>query len=142
MGYLVHVSHDAENLQFYLWLQDYKRRFYASSARDQALSPPWDEETLPQPFGMPSDPTLRQSERTLARMMDYNINFDSKDIPLSPISDKQSLMSGSLGGNTANAIEYANAQTGLKWQACGYGPSTKVATSDSNSHHSAISFGN
>ncbi len=114
----MNVSHDPENLQFYLWLQDYKRRFYASSGREQALSPPWDEEALVQQYGMPMDSNFRQSERTLAKTMDYRINFDSRDIPLSPLSDKQSLMSGNSGGNTMNSIEYANAQTGLKWQAC------------------------
>lgn len=119
MGYLLNVSHDAENLQFYLWLQDYKRRFYAASGREQALSPPWDEEAMAQSCGTSTDPNLRQSKRTLANTMDYNINFESKDPPFSPISDTQPLMSGSLGGNNMHPIERANAQTGLTWQACG-----------------------
>jgi len=118
MGYLMNVSHDAENLQFYLWLRDYKRRFYGLAGREQALSPPWHEEALPHPYGYSAEPNLRQSDRTLAKTMDYTINFDSKNIPLSPISDKQSWMSGKLRGDTMNSIEYANAQTGLKWQAC------------------------
>lgn len=41
MDYLVYVSHDAENLQFYLWLQDYTKRFYAAPRPEQVLSPPW-----------------------------------------------------------------------------------------------------
>ena len=118
MGYLLNVSHDAENLQFYLWLQDYKRRFYAASGREQALSPPWDEEAMAQSYGKPTDPNLRQSERTLANAVDYNISFETKDPPFLPISDKQPLMSGSLGGNYMNPAEYANAHMGLTWQAC------------------------
>ena len=112
MGYVTNVSHDAENLQFYLWLQDYKRRFYASSGREQALSPPWDEESMPQPYGMSIDPNLRQSEKSLGKNMDYQINFDSKDIPLSHTSNKKSSL------NSKTSLDYANAQTGLKWNGC------------------------
>lgn len=50
MDYLVYVSHDAENLQFYLWLQDYTKRFYAAPRAEQVLSPPWfDAEAAAQP---------------------------------------------------------------------------------------------
>lgn len=50
MDYLVYVSHDAENLQFYLWLQDYTKRFYAAPRPEQVLSPPWfDAEAAAQP---------------------------------------------------------------------------------------------
>ncbi len=50
MDYLVYVSHDAENLQFYLWLQDYTKRFYATPRPEQVLSPPWfDAEAAAQP---------------------------------------------------------------------------------------------
>ncbi|KKY15961.1 putative regulator of g protein signaling superfamily [Diplodia seriata] len=43
MDYLVYVTHDAENLQFYLWLQDYTERFNALKADRKALSPEWKE---------------------------------------------------------------------------------------------------
>lgn len=41
MGYLLYVSHEAENLQFYLWLQDYTKRFDKLPQHEQVLSPPW-----------------------------------------------------------------------------------------------------
>lgn len=41
MGYLLYVSHEAENLQFYLWLQDYTRRFDQLPSQEQVLSPRW-----------------------------------------------------------------------------------------------------
>ncbi|MCJ1441089.1 MAG: hypothetical protein MMC23_001575 [Stictis urceolatum] len=41
LDYLIYVAHDAENLQFYLWVQDYKRRFNALSESEKALSPEW-----------------------------------------------------------------------------------------------------
>lgn len=49
MDYLVYVSHDAENLQFYLWLQDYTKRFYAAPRPEQVLSPPWFDAEAAQP---------------------------------------------------------------------------------------------
>ncbi|EEQ30240.1 hypothetical protein McanCB56680_001237 [Microsporum canis] len=44
MNYLIYVERAAENLQFYLWYQDYIQRFAALSESQWALSPPWSEE--------------------------------------------------------------------------------------------------
>lgn len=41
MNYLIYVEHSAENLQFYLWYQDYVKRFNAAPAADISLSPEW-----------------------------------------------------------------------------------------------------
>lgn len=41
MNYLIYIEHSAENLQFFLWHQDYVKRFSALPAREQALSPEW-----------------------------------------------------------------------------------------------------
>ncbi|KAJ8606115.1 hypothetical protein MRB53_041191 [Persea americana] len=41
MDYLVYVAHDAENLQFYLWFEDYSRRLEALPESSKALSRPW-----------------------------------------------------------------------------------------------------
>ena len=41
MDYLVYISHDAENLQFYLWLQDYTKRFDALPMSEKSRSPNW-----------------------------------------------------------------------------------------------------
>ena len=120
MGYLLYVSHDAENLQFYLWLQDYTNRFLAASPNEQALSPPWSEDIMLQQAAPYGDAGPRVSDKTA---QDYSINFDKKDIPLSSMEDsKESIMSGSMGGRTMNAVEHAHQQTGLKWQACESGP--------------------
>lgn len=35
------MEHSAENLQFYLWLQDYTRRFHEAPSFDRDLSPEW-----------------------------------------------------------------------------------------------------
>jgi hypothetical protein len=41
MNYLVYVEHSAENLQFYLWHQDYVKRFKAATTSDLVLAPEW-----------------------------------------------------------------------------------------------------
>lgn len=41
MSYLHHVEHNLENMQFYLWHEDYIQRFEALSSGDRALSPKW-----------------------------------------------------------------------------------------------------
>lgn len=41
MNYLIYIEHDAENLQFFLWYQDYSKRFAEIPAGERALSPEW-----------------------------------------------------------------------------------------------------
>ena len=41
MDYLMYVSHDAENLQFYLWMVDYHQRFRNAPQAEKELSPRW-----------------------------------------------------------------------------------------------------
>jgi hypothetical protein len=41
MNYLIYVEHSAENLQFYLWHQDYLKRFKEANTSDIALAPEW-----------------------------------------------------------------------------------------------------
>ncbi|KAL8737005.1 MAG: hypothetical protein Q9181_002116 [Wetmoreana brouardii] len=125
MDYLVYVSHDAENLQFWIWLQGYTKRFYAAPPSEQALSPPWSVAEGLQPTG--NDPN--QAPRTADKQprfgaSEYEINFDQQEPPMtppgpmSPQFDKQSFISG-IANTTRSAtdsVEDANAQVGLKWQ--------------------------
>ena len=41
MDYLMYVEHSAENLQFYLWHQDYVRRFNKADTSDLVMAPEW-----------------------------------------------------------------------------------------------------
>jgi hypothetical protein len=41
MNYLLYIEHAAENLQFYLWHQDYVKRFNSADTSDLALAPEW-----------------------------------------------------------------------------------------------------
>lgn len=37
MNYMVYCTHDAENLQFYLWLADYYQRFQKATQAEKCL---------------------------------------------------------------------------------------------------------
>lgn len=41
MNYLLYIERAPENLQFYLWLQGYVKRFGAAATSDIALAPEW-----------------------------------------------------------------------------------------------------
>lgn len=124
MDYLLYVSHDAENLQFWLWLQDYTQRFYAAPRSEQALSPLWVDMETSQPDGNASDRPLRSADKSKFDVSEYEIKLDLTESPLSPVSsaqfDKQSFISAVASSNrtVADSLEDANAQSGLKWQGC------------------------
>jgi len=41
MNYLVYIEHSAENLQFYLWHQNFVQRFREATTSDLVLAPEW-----------------------------------------------------------------------------------------------------
>jgi hypothetical protein len=47
MDYLVYITHDTENLQFFLWYRDYTKRFNALDDVERMFSPAWDPNTPP-----------------------------------------------------------------------------------------------
>lgn len=126
MDYLIYVSHDAENLQFWLWLQAYSQRFYAAPRSEQALSPLWFETEASQPDGNAVDPSPRTADTSNVDVSDYETKFDHAESPVSPVSsaqfDKQSYVSGIASSNktVTDSVDDANAQSGLRWQGCGY----------------------
>ncbi|KOS18211.1 hypothetical protein ESCO_003222 [Escovopsis weberi] len=48
MNYLLYVERSAENLQFYLWFQDYQDRFFRAQTSDVLLAPEWIREMAAQ----------------------------------------------------------------------------------------------
>lgn len=82
MDYLVYVSHDAENLQFYLWLQDYTKRFYAAPRPEQVLSPPWfDAEAAAQPSSYNAtandgDKPPRTGDKPRVDLAEYEMKYE------------------------------------------------------------------
>ena len=122
MSYLFYVSHNAENLQFYLWLQSYTKRFYQAPRKDQDLSPPWSgDDHLLKGEQSQADPASKISDRPTRQHLphtDYSIDFDRKDIPLSPLESRSSFTRGSMGSRGMNSVDYARHHHGMAWQGC------------------------
>lgn len=124
MDYLVYVSHDAENLQFWLWLQDYTKRFDAVPKNEQILSPPWLEIELVQPYGNVSEHPPRTADKSRVNLSEYETKCDFPESSMSPIStpqyDKPSFISVVANSNKteADSVDDVNTQMGLKWQSC------------------------
>ena len=127
MGYLLYVSHDAENLQFYLWLEDYKRRFNVASGSEKALSPEWHEDALPPSIGnVVFDQCLQYPDKMFAEVVDSGISFDSTDIPSSlegslptgKVPFSIGSQEGSIESKPSFTVQPANIGYESKWQPC------------------------
>ncbi|KAL8788801.1 MAG: hypothetical protein Q9213_001472 [Squamulea squamosa] len=118
LDYLVYISHDAENLQFCIWLQSYTKRFYTIPSTEQALSPPWSVVEGVQPIRNDPNQRPKTANRSKYGISEYEINFDQQDPSISPQFDNQSFVSGiaNTTRSAADFVEDANAQAGLKWQ--------------------------
>ena len=105
MNYLRFVSHDCENLQFYLWLQDYKTRFEALSSAQKSLSPPW-----------------KGGERSTGAFAAGITKSEPNAIPVTPASMEQSTISfpgsATRAMSAEEAVSEANTKAGLLWQPC------------------------
>ncbi|MCJ1466457.1 hypothetical protein MMC07_005076 [Pseudocyphellaria aurata] len=113
MGYLLYVSHDAENLQFYLWFQDYSKRFLATPRTEQALSPLWDDDAA---LAVGSDPGPGMPDKRPGLGTEFQFDFDTNEVTLDPITGQQPVLSAAALSNPAHTVEVANSQMGLKWQ--------------------------
>ncbi|CAF9919552.1 MAG: hypothetical protein ALECFALPRED_001215 [Alectoria fallacina] len=121
--YLVYVSHDAENLQFWLWYEDYSHRFFAASKCEQALSPPWYKAEVPRPQSNDSNQTGatvfdRENPVKTGGALILELRFDHVHRPSSlnfSHLDTQSLASTtSTTLYRAESVEDADTQMGLK----------------------------
>jgi hypothetical protein len=135
MDYLVYIAHDAETLQFYLWLQDYTKRYNALRKEEQALSPEWrqtaamtesKERKTRARASITSLNELDPEKRVTKSMRMSELVPGAKDIfadpPLSPapINDYESFITKSVQSqkSVSEMTDDANTQAGLKWQAC------------------------
>jgi hypothetical protein len=138
MDYLVYVEHNAENLQFYLWYQDYVHRWNALSENERNLSPRWlSDQDVPglkrervsrREGSLPSPPI---SPYAKSRLLPGG--WDANGISFFDDSDAQSLgpdtpsmttfFRGSLVPNNTEAF----AQAALKWQPCTLFPLPKTS---------------
>lgn len=124
MDYLVYVAYDAENLQFYIWLEDYTQRFAAAPVSKTCLSPECNVQEAPRPLTAAAEigPRLPQNNYTSIGLRDFAFAN----------SNKASMSSqGLLGSSTISSsdvreltVAEANAQIGLLWHSCKFSPST------------------
>jgi hypothetical protein len=133
MDYLIYIAHDAETLQFYLWLQDYKKRYCALRKEEQALSPEWQAARLAE------DRKLTHKKSTTGSMADFpvmdkesamrmtELSLAAKEVfddpPMSPsatATDYESFITKSVHSQKTvqELAEDASQQAGLKWQPC------------------------
>lgn len=91
MDYLVYVTHDAENLQFYLWMKDYFRRFANAPNEERSLSPKWTfDEKPPSSNGANPTPGIPDKTVTDTGVEETDVN-NSEDISnASTVGDHQS----------------------------------------------------
>lgn len=84
MDYLMYVEHSAENLQFYLWHQDYVRRFNKADTSDLAMAPEWTpamEEEVAAKLRKEACETSRRHEKGEAAEMFKGTYFEMKSKP-------------------------------------------------------------
>ena len=86
MDYLVYVAHDAENLQFFLWLRDYTKRFDALPQSEKSRSKPWDfEDYIPDLTTSPNR-TLDKSDAIIRELpAAHSLNNDKSQPPSPPL---------------------------------------------------------
>ena len=116
MDYMVYVTHDAENLQFYLWLVDYHQRFVNAPKTETDLSPRWNVDDPPAAL---NNVGLRTSDKSMASFGVKDIDMSSDDIPSAGGSDDASTYKETLSSLKFSevVVNDANSTAGLKWQA-------------------------
>lgn len=123
MNYLCYVTHDAEDLQFYLWLADYHRRFQRIPPSEKHLAPksqadePYNSESNTQPFS-----PLRSEKHLLTLgFKEQDIStLSSQDVSnASGWEEQQTRYSATIDSMDLGGCTYPNvmAAPGIKWQA-------------------------
>lgn len=142
MDYLVYIEHNAENLQFYLWYQDYVQRWNALPANQRALSPELRPDQADFPNLTRENGTSREgkmpSARPKMRSEGWTANgksflFDDQDA-----NDDEASFVSFERSTTPNDGDIA-AQAGLKWKPCmslGNFPVIKIVANTYDSHNS------
>jgi len=74
LNYLTYVTHDAENLQFYLWMVDYFQRFRNAPRAEKNLSPKWKPKQHKLGSNQPTE------KAAFASLSAQNLDLHSEDI--------------------------------------------------------------
>lgn len=123
MNYLCYVSHDAENLQLYLWLADYYQRFQRVPPAEKRLSPKWraDEPYDSYENTHPFSPLISEKHLLAVGLKEQDIStLSTEDTSNASIWEEQQtrysaiINSMDLDGTTYPGVLSA---PGIKWQA-------------------------
>lgn len=134
------MAHDAETLQFYLWLKDYRKRYASLRREEQALSPEWQAKPV---F---SHRLTHKKSKTESLGNDYVVDLESvprmkelskaakevfDDPPMSPdatATDYESFITKSVNSQKTfqERSDEANTSAGLKWQPCKFVPTRSL----------------
>lgn len=123
MNYLCYVTHDAENLQFYLWLADYYQRFQRSSPSEKHLSPKWqaDEPYDSQSNTQPFSPLMSEKHLLTLGLKEQDIStVSSEDVSNASVwEEQQTRYSATIDSMDLEGFTYPNvmAAPGINWQA-------------------------
>jgi len=126
MDYLVYVEHSAENLQFYLWYQDYERRWNTISAGQRALSPEVQPDTADFP-NLTNERSMNIGERIASarpKVLSESAGWSAKGMTFFLDDGVESDDAGSIAmaptsvNSTIPSDADIAAQAGLKWQPC------------------------
>lgn len=124
MDYLHYVEFNAENLQFFLWLKDYTRRFEALPESERALSPEWTPvvKEVPDLVKNPEKEERRKKRKTTEKYETKGAVIFGDDEDLTgQHGRKASLMSNSTAPSTIAilpSLKEVTAQGNRKWQPC------------------------
>lgn len=129
MDYLVYIEHNAENLQFYLWIQDYTKRWNEQvPEKERALSPEWKVEEKEIPKLAKDEPSENlgkkgtRNSRTVIQMLttgygknDKSFMFEGDEQAINR-PDTASFVTSSVTDSMTNRD--LSEAAGMKWQPC------------------------
>ena len=120
MNYMCYVTHDAQNLQFYLWLADYFQRFQRAPSLEKRLSPKWhadepynsDNNTRPFSASTLEKHPLTSKEQDISTLSSENMSNASL------WEEQQRRYSATIDSMDLKGFTYPNIMTasGIKWQ--------------------------
>ncbi len=141
MNYLKYIEHSAENLQFFLWLRDYIKRFNDLPESEQSLSPIWTPQAKEEAPAPQSARQKKVSPETAALFQGTDFEPGAKGVESekgNPFHTPPPSSSGEVGRdsvsmyttgdstlypgsvNHVKKAESAFVDAGLKWKPCMY----------------------
>ncbi|KAL8829400.1 MAG: hypothetical protein Q9191_002042 [Dirinaria sp. TL-2023a] len=122
MNYLCYVSHDAENLQFYLWLADYHHRFQRAPQSEKQLCPKWQADELLKSDNKtrPFSPSMSEKHMVILGVKEQDIStLSTEDMSnASTWEDQQTRYSATISSMDLDGFPSADVigAAGIKWQ--------------------------